>query len=187
MKEKSYQRRGRSGDQGTLRRDAKLQTAVNVTAASDNADGTPGRRHRGDIMSPEKRSAVMARIRGQHTGPERTIAALLADAGLHCERHVRGLPGRPDFVFPEERVAVLVDGDFWHGWRFALWRDKLSEAWEAKIAANRRRDDQNRRRLRSMGWHVVRLWEHQIDKSPKACLDRICATLAKASPRIPSR
>lgn len=114
-------------------------------------------------MSPATRSAVMARIKGRDTGPEQALAAALEALGLRWEGHVRGLPGRPDFVFHETRVAVFVDGDFWHGFRFQAWRDKLSEAWEAKIAANRRRDRQNSRALRLAGWRVIRVWEHDVD------------------------
>lgn len=128
-------------------------------------------------MSAEKRSAVMARIKGRDTGPERAIAALLLDAGVAFESHARDLPGRPDFVMRNARVAVLVDGDFWHGWRFPVWRDKLSPAWEAKIEANRRRDTRNMRHLRRQGWIVVRLWEHQIRRSPDRCLGRVLAAL----------
>ena len=135
------------------------------------------RRHRGDIMTPEKRSAVMSKIRGKDTGPEMVIAAALSNAGIHWEGHARDLPGRPDFVFREAQVAVFVDGDFWHGWQFEVWRDKLSEAWEAKIAATRRRDARNRKTLRAMGWTVVRLWEHQIEKNVRRCTKRILSAL----------
>lgn len=139
------------------------------------------RRHRGDIMSPEKRSAVMARIKGRNTGPEQMIAAVFLARRLEWEGHARDLPGRPDFVFREPRVAVFVDGDFWHGWRFPLWRDKLSEKWEAKIEGNRRRDVRNHRRLRRMGWKVVRLWEHQVEKDLAACVCRVVRMIAVRS------
>jgi DNA mismatch endonuclease (patch repair protein) len=135
------------------------------------------RRHRGDIMSAKKRSSVMARIKGRDTGPERAVAALLLGAGVTFESHARDLPGRPDFVVRDARVAVLVDGDFWHGWRFPAWRDKLSPAWEAKIEANRRRDVRNMRRLRRQRWIVVRLWEHQVRRSPEQCLQRVLSAL----------
>ena len=130
-------------------------------------------------MSPEKRSAVMARIKGKNTGPERMIACLLAKRGLKWEGHVRELPGTPDFVFRKEKIAIFVDGDFWHGWRFPQWRDKLSEKWEAKIDGNRRRDIKNHGRLRRMGWKVVRLWEHQVAANSEACAARVVELLGK--------
>ena len=138
-----------------------------------------GRLHRGDIMSPKTRSQVMSRIRGRNTGPERAMADAFASRGLRWESHVRELPGRPDFVFRSERVAVFVDGDFWHGWRFPQWREKLSDKWEAKIAATRRRDARNHRRLRRMGWKVVRIWEHQIESSRELCLTRVVSCLQR--------
>lgn len=130
-------------------------------------------------MSPEKRSAVMSRIRGANTAPERRIAAMLTELGLDSERHARDLPGSPDFVFREQKVALFVDGDFWHGWRFPSWRTKLSEEWKVKIEANRRRDCRNYRRLRRMGWKVVRLWEHQVKSDIQACVNRVTRTLGK--------
>lgn len=133
-------------------------------------------------MSPEKRSAVMARIKGKDTGPEQRMAAVLAELGLSWESHSRDLPGRPDFVFREEKLAVFVDGDFWHGWRFPQWRDKLSEKWEAKINGNRRRDVRNHRRLRRMGWKVVRLWEHQVAADIRICAAKVLQRLGKIAP-----
>ena len=147
--------------------------------ADDGAAETP-RLHRGDIMSPATRSAVMSRIRGSDTGPERIVAALLEEAGINCERQVRELPGRPDFVLREARIAVFVDGDFWHGRHFERWRLKLSEKWEAKIAATIGRDRRNRSALRRDGWRVVRLWESQLEADPKRCLRRVKAALANA-------
>lgn len=136
-------------------------------------NGKGERLHRGDIMSPEKRSAVMARIRGRGTKPELAVQAMLEAFGVPFESHARDLPGRPDFVIRAARIAILVDGDFWHGWQFEKWRLKLSEPWELKIAANRRRDARNRKLLRGAGWTIVRLWEHQVRDSPARCRRRI--------------
>lgn len=140
-----------------------------MTAAGN---GKP-RAHRGDIMSPEKRSAVMSRIRGRDTGPERIVALWLGEMGFEPECHPRDLPGRPDFAFRDLRLAVFVDGDFWHGWHFPLWRHKLTEKWEAKIEGNRRRDRRNHAKLRRMGWRVLRIWEHQLEKAPARTRERL--------------
>jgi len=129
--------------------------------------------HRGDTMSRETRSRVMAKIRGKDTGPERIFAEMLASRGIVCERNYRELPGCPDFTFPEARVAVFVDGDFWHGFRFSLWSHKLSKRWRDKIAATRKRDQRNFRKLRRLGWRVVRIWEHQIERSCDQSIARL--------------
>jgi DNA mismatch endonuclease (patch repair protein) len=71
------------------------------------------------------------------------------------------------------KIAIFVDGDFWHGWRFISWRLKLSPAWEEKIAANMRRDRRVRRALRLSGWTVIRVWEHQIERDIDRCVNRI--------------
>lgn len=140
------------------------------------------RQHRGDIMSPETRSRVMSRIRGRDTGPERVVELLLQDLGVDFETHVRSLPGRPDFVLVKFSLCIFVDGDFWHGYRFKDWRLKLSEAWDRKIAENIRRDTQNRRLLRAAGWEVLRIWEHQVKKSPSSCKARIKKRIAQGLP-----
>lgn len=121
----------------------------------------------------------MGRIKGKNTRPELAIAKALIAGGWAFETHARDLPGRPDIVFRMHRVAVFVDGDFWHGWRFPVWRDKLSEKWELKIEGNRRRDARNHRRLRRMKWKVVRLWEHKIENDVEACVSSIVTALTK--------
>lgn len=133
--------------------------------------------HRGDFMSAEKRSALMSRIRGKDTQPEQAIASALRKLGYRFQTHAKLLPGRPDIVFTRKRLAVFVDGDFWHGWRFPLWRHKLSPAWQAKIQATRERDRRNFSRLRQLGWTIVRIWEHQVEQDPGRCIDRIVSCL----------
>ncbi len=122
--------------------------------------------HRGDIMSPEARSRVMASIKNKETAPERIIIAALKELGLSFDQHVSDLPGRPDIVFHDAKLIVFIDGDFWHGWRFPLWKHKLTEYWRSKIAETRRRDQRNFSRLRRAGWMVLRIWEHQIEADP---------------------
>ena len=150
---------------------------VGIPKGGRRRPGDVRRRHKGDIMSVEKRSTVMSRIRGKNTGPELAIAEGLREHGVDWEGHAADLPGRPDFVFRSCRVAVFVDGDFWHGWRFPQWRDKLSEKWEAKIESTRRRDARNHGKLRRQGWRVVRIWEHQIWRSRDKCVRRIIEAL----------
>lgn len=120
----------------------------------------------------------MSRIKGRGTKPELAIEARLAAKGLPFDTHVRDLPGCPDIVIRGAKVAVFVDGDFWHGRNFPKWRLKLSEKWEAKIAANIARDCRNRRALRAEGWKVVRIWEHQIKTDVARCVRRIVRACA---------
>jgi DNA mismatch endonuclease (patch repair protein) len=138
-------------------------------AASAPVEG----RHRGDIMSKGTRSALMSRIRGKNTGPERILFEELDQRGIDFKKHAKDLPGRPDIVFSEIKLAVNVDGDFWHGWRFPLWRHKLSETWQLKIAATRARDARNHQRLRRLGWKVLRIWEHEIENNLERSIQKI--------------
>lgn len=153
----------------------------------------PGR-HRGDIMSAETRSALMSRIRGKDTVPENLVATQLVSKKCQFDRHRADLPGRPDFVFPHQNVAVFVDGDFWHGYRFPLWKHKLSPKWRTKIDLNRRRDRRNFAKLRRQGWLVIRIWEHQVEADCAKVISRILRAVypsrfsgnAKASERLPA-
>ena len=90
----------------------------------------------------------MSRIKGKDTGPEVRIRSALHRRGLRglrFRKHGKELPGRPDIIFSKARVAVFVDGDFWHGYRFSSWENKMSDYWKNKIS-NRRIDlnDSNR-------------------------------------------
>jgi DNA mismatch endonuclease (patch repair protein) len=125
----------------------------------------------------------MSRVKGRDTGLERLVRAGLRRQGLRFTTHAKALPGRPDIVFTATRVAVFVDGDFWHGYRFPLWQEKLSPFWRAKIAANRARDAKNFRKLRRMGWMVVRVWQHTSRTNLDAAITRIVTAVARTQTR----
>ncbi len=130
-----------------------------------------------DNLTPKQRSYTMSRIRSKDTSPELTIRKLVHARGLRFWKHVTSLPGKPDLVFVRARVAVFVDGDFWHGWRFSTWQHKLQPYWKKKIEGNRSRDEKNFRQLRRRGWVVVRVWEHQVKRDADTCADRIEETV----------
>lgn len=132
------------------------------------------RRRSSDFLSPEDRSALMARIpgRGNRT-TELAMVALFRQAGITgWRRHVRfrwlSSTGRvrwirPDFVFPKRKLAVFVDGCFWHGCPWHSTRPKGNAVfWAGKIEGNRLRDAESRAALRRKGWKVVRIWEHSL-------------------------
>ena len=126
-----------------------------------------------DNLSVRQRSYCMSRVRNSDTSLERAVRSALHRRGLRFRKHIRTLPGNPDLAFPRQRVVVLVDGDFWHGWRFPCWRNQISPFWQVKIEKNRRRDVRNMRRLRAMGWTVVRIWQHQIERDLNSVTERI--------------
>lgn len=137
-----------------------------------------GRHGRVDTLTPEQRSYCMSRIKGKDTGLEKLVRAEIHRRGLRFKKHVKDLPGKPDIVFLEARVAVFIDGDFWHGYRFPLWKDGVPDFWKNKIGKNRERDRRNFRKLRSLGWRVIRLWQHAIERDLDGCVDRIQSALS---------
>lgn len=126
-----------------------------------------------DNMTPEQRSATMARIRSRDTTIEMRIRRRLHRRGHRYRVHAKWLPGSPDVAFTRCRVAVFIDGDFWHGYQFDEWKAKLAPKWRDKIARNRRRDRARREELRASGWTVVQMWEHEVKEDPEACVLRV--------------
>lgn len=126
-----------------------------------------------DNLTPEQRRRTMAAVKGCDTSLELKVDRALRIKGWHCSRNVATLPGRPDFVFEHARVALFVDGDFWHGWQFPRWCSKLTPYWRQKIERNRRRDQKNFRRLRHQGWRVLRIWSHEVERDLEAVVRRV--------------
>lgn len=125
-----------------------------------------------DKITKEQRSILMSKIRGKNTKPEVLVFEALKEKGVNFETHYK-LLGNPDIVFPEKKVVVFVDGDFWHGWVYKSRKDKLPEYWVNKIKRNMARDRRYNKALRAEGWVVIRVWEHQILKNLNRCLTRI--------------
>lgn len=115
----------------------------------------------------------MQAVKGRNTSLEKKLASALFLQGLRFRRNLSSLPGKPDIVFSRAKVAVFVDGDFWHGWRYPLWKHKLTEYWRNKIERNRRRDRYNFQRLRRRGWTVVRIWGHDVERDLATAVDRV--------------
>lgn len=118
-----------------------------------------------DIMSPEARSALMAKIRGTDTRPELIVRRLLHKLGYRYRLHAKKLPGRPDIIFPGRRAAIFVHGCFWHRHNciYAYTPKSRSEFWLRKFARNVERDAENQRQLDSAGWRILILWECEIE------------------------
>ncbi len=134
-----------------------------------------------DNLTPTQRSYMMSCVRSTDTSCELTIRRLAHARGLRFRKHCSWLPGRPDLVFVSAKVAVFVDGDYWHGWRFPCWQAKLPLYWREKIERNRKRDHRNFRKLRRSGWRVIRIWEHQVERDAQWCADLI-ETAVRAIP-----
>jgi len=117
-----------------------------------------------DCFKPEQRSRIMARIRsnGNYTTELRFIS-LMRQYKISGWRRRSSLMGRPDFVFTRCKVAVFIDGDFWHGnpKKFRLPKSNC-EYWRQKIDGNRQRDRDVNKALKQQGWRVLRIWESSL-------------------------
>ena len=132
-----------------------------------------------DVFTPAQRSAVMAKVRGKDTGPERAVRRLLTRMGLRYRLQRRDLPGSPDVVMAGRRVALFVHGCFWHGHdcrRGARETKQNADYWRAKIARNRIRDGEVAARLQASGWRPLVVWECQL-RDEAALTARLAAEL----------
>lgn len=117
----------------------------------------------GKPPTPLSRSEQMSRIRGKDTGPEQRLRRALWRAGHRYRLHYKTPVGRPDVVFPGRRVAVFIDGCFWHGCPTHYVRPRSREdLWREKLRANVERDRRQTLELEGLDWRIVRLWEHLI-------------------------
>src|SRR6266446_5865362 len=127
-----------------------------------------------DRVSREVRSRNMAAVRSKgNRSTEVTLGRLLWASGLRGYRKHWAVDGRPDFAWPSLRVAVFVDGCFWHGCtRHSSMPRSNRPFWAKKLAANKARDRLVNRTLRRAGWRVVRIWEHDLTRRASACVTR---------------
>jgi len=132
-----------------------------------------------DNLTSEQRSYCMSRIKGKDTGLEIRVRSELHKRGFRFRKHLKELPGKPDVVFTRAKVAVFIDGDFWHGYKFSTWEHKVSDFWKTKISKTRERDVKNQQRLRDMGWTVIRLWQHELERDFEGCIEKVTAALKK--------
>jgi DNA mismatch endonuclease, patch repair protein len=135
-------------------------------------------------MTPEQRSRAMKRVKLKNGPLEILLQQELRKRRVKFGTHAPNLPGKPDIFIAQQKVAIFVDGDFWHGWRLPSWEHKLSAFWREKIRANRRRDLRNFRKLRAQGWEVLRIWSHQITRDLPSCILRIGNLLENKQLRI---
>jgi len=122
-----------------------------------------------DWLSREQRSRNMASIRSKDNATtEGAFLELLREANISGWRRHGKLPGKPDFIFPSRRLAIFVDGCFWHGCpRCYRAPEDNRRYWKAKVLSNRNRDRRRARELRTLNWRVMRIWEHSLVSPPQ--------------------
>ena len=122
-----------------------------------------------DVYPPQKRSAVMRRVKSRGTAPEVAVRKLLTRLGARYRLHRKDLPGHPDIVMPGRRLAVFVHGCFWHGHdcaRGARVPKQNRDYWVAKVGRNRVRDAVSAQALAVKGWRVETVWECALKDAP---------------------
>jgi len=130
----------------------------------------------------KQRSLLMQKIKSIRTNPEIALQKFLRKKKFKFKVNYRILPGNPDIVLLSKKVAIFVDGEFWHGFRWAQKKRKIKNNrnyWIPKIEKNIARDKQNNKRLRKDGWKVIRLWQHQIIEDLPKCLQKIKKIMKK--------
>ena len=143
-----------------------------------------------DVLTQRQRSYNMSQIKARHTKPEKLLKLALASRGLRYSSGSR-LPGKPDLVVVNARLAVFVDGCFWHQCpKHMTWPATNGRFWKTKILSNVARDQKVRRLLRRNNWRVARVWEHSIRTDAVACarrleqiIERLCAARHLPVPR----
>lgn len=136
-----------------------------------------------DNVTKARRSRIMAAVRSVgNKATELKLAALFRENKIRGWRRRQALPGKPDFVFRRERLAVFVDGCFWHGCPKHLRLPSTNaEYWRKKVSRNITRDKAVTRLLRQSGWRVLRVWEHSL-KAPGRVLARVKSQLSAGNP-----
>jgi len=133
----------------------------------------------------------MRAVHSENTSPELALRKALWARGFRYRLHRKNLPGKPDLVFPSRKVALFIDGDYWHGrqWQkrgFTSLEEQMervhnSEYWIKKISGNVARDKKNNRELRKLGWTVIRVWESDLKKQYSRVVSRVIRKLRSVS------
>lgn len=137
-----------------------------------------------DIVSPAKRSQMMAGIKSKNTKPELLVRRALHNRGFRFRLHQRQLPGRPDIVLPRFKVAIFVNGCFWHGHGCKYFKLPATntEFWREKIEANQKRDGLRETQLVGLGYRVFSVWECQTragKNSMEALIDKLASDIRR--------
>jgi len=131
-----------------------------------------------DVLTPKQRTYNMSQIRGKNTGPEVKLRKLLWSNGVRGYRIHYNLPGKPDIVFIKKKIAIFIDGCFWHKCPICFQEPETrKEFWMKKIQSNIDRDKKVDDQLTNDGWTVIRIWEHEIKKEPENAVKKIIALL----------
>lgn len=135
-----------------------------------------------DRLNPEQRRRNMQNIRSQDTSIEIILRKALWREGIRYRKNYAKLPGKPDIAITKYKLAVFCDSEFWHGKDWELLRERLEKGtkanyWISKIGRNKERDEEIDKKLKFLGWTVIRFWEKDIKKRTDMCVITIKETI----------
>lgn len=131
-----------------------------------------------DNLTSEQRRKNMQNIRSANTTPERLVIRELRKLKIYFASHAKNIYGKPDFVFRKKKVVVFIDSDFWHGHpKRCIMPKSNCDYWVKKISRNRNRDKLVNKQLKSSGWKVIRLWEHDLKRNFPRCINKILSSI----------
>lgn len=131
-----------------------------------------------DVLTKEQRSYNMSRIKSKNTKPEIVIFEMLKTKRIKFKKHY-SVVGKPDIAFPKLKIAVFIDGEFWHGKNFDKWKKDISPFWLDKISRNILRDKKNFQQLKKEGWTILHFWGREVIKNPEKTFTKILKLLEK--------
>lgn len=123
-----------------------------------------------------ERSNLMRKIRSDKTTPEILLQKALRKERIKFKKNCVAITGKPDIAFIDKKIAIFVDGEFWHGYRWKQKKKKIKDNrdyWIPKIERNIVRDRKNNRQLKIAGWQVIRFWQQQVIKDLPKCIQKI--------------
>ncbi|WP_262917129.1 very short patch repair endonuclease [Subsaxibacter sp. CAU 1640] len=133
------------------------------------------------FYTTKKRSKIMSKIRGKNTKPEMLFRKALWRKHVRYRVDSKKLPGRPDVSIEKYKLAIFIDGEFWHGYNWDERKDLIKsnrKFWIPKIERNMQRDRQVNRQLAEMGYTVFRFWDHEIKRDLDKCINDVLVFIA---------
>lgn len=128
------------------------------------------------FYTTKKRSGIMKQIKSKDTKPEISFRKSLWSLGVRYRKNVRNLPGSPDIAIKKYKLAIFIDGEFWHGFNWQEKKMKIKknrDFWIPKIERNMQRDREINDQYLKMGWTVFRFWQHEIKNELHVCLNKV--------------
>jgi DNA mismatch endonuclease, patch repair protein len=128
------------------------------------------------FYTTKERSEMMSKIKSKNTKPEQRLRKMLWAMGIRYRLNVDNLPGKPDIVIRKYKLAIFIDGEFWHGYQWSEKKDKIKsnrDFWIPKIERNMQRDQEVNKQLQQMGLTVLRFWDRQVTNDFNYCINQI--------------